>query len=171
MATTTGHISPQTRISAALKTTSTTLLTPGDSIHYRQPINMALIVTKDKSKESTNILKPKHKLQNSRFETMEANHETAISHHEIMINLNCLMTVLGYCSKSPAGVTLAITLSYCRLGKGFRLATISPHAISSSHGGWFDCCLWAGAYSSTAPDGPLFIPVGLVDVFPHVETH
>lgn len=97
MATTTGHISPQTRISAALKTTSTTLLTPGDSIHYRQPINMALIVTKDKSKESINILKPKHKLQNSRFETMEANHETAISHHEIMINLNCLMTVLGYC--------------------------------------------------------------------------
>ena len=87
MTTTTGHISPQTRISAALKTTSTTLLTPGDSIHYRQPINMALIVTKDKSKESTNILKPKHKLQNSRFETMEANHETAISHHEIMINL------------------------------------------------------------------------------------
>ena len=68
---------------------------------------MALIVTKDKSKESTNILKPKHKLQNSRFETMEANHETAISNHEIMINLNCLMTVLGYCSKSSAGITPA----------------------------------------------------------------
>lgn len=97
MATTIGHISPQTRISAALKTTSTTLLTPGDSIHYRQPINMTLIVTKDKSKESNNILKPKHELHNSRFETMVANHETAISHHEIMINLNCLMTVLGYC--------------------------------------------------------------------------
>lgn len=31
--------------------------------------------------------------------------------------------------------------------------------------------LWAGAYSSPAPDGPLFISVGLVDVFPHVETH
>ena len=65
-----------------------------------------------------------------------------------------------------------------RNGKGgwFRMVaaflhTISPHATHSSHGGWFGYCLWAGAYSSPAPDGRLFISVGLVDVFPHIETH
>lgn len=48
------------------------------------------------------------------------------------------------------------------------LHTISPHATHSSHGGWFGYCLWAGADSSLAPDGRLFISVGLVDVFPNV---
>ena len=62
-----------------------------------------------------------------------------------------------------------------RNGKGgwFRMVaaflhTISPHATLSSHGGWFGYCLWAGAYSSPALHGRLFISVGLVDVFPNV---
>ena len=38
---------------------------------------------------------------------MEANHETAISHHEIMINLNCLMPFWVIAGKSPARITPA----------------------------------------------------------------